>query len=52
MVYAEKPSGFFGSPVLRGGYRRVDWSFGAYKVAVIGENAGTGAIVEEGVVIY
>ena len=52
MVYAEKASGFFSSPVYRGGYRRVDWSFGAEVADMIGDIAGTGAIVEEGVVIY
>ncbi len=52
MVYTEKASGFLGSPVYRGGYRRVDWSFGVEVADMIGDNAGTIAIVEEGVVIY
>ena len=48
MVYAEKPSRFLGPPVSRGAHQRVN---GGFEVAVIGY-VRTGAIVQEGVVIY
>ena len=52
MVYAEKPSRSLASPVSQRVVQREVSSSAAVEVAAVGDNAGTGPIVKEGVVVY